>query len=45
MNAELQEGISNGVQGTPAFFVNGQFISGAQPYSAFKQVIDSQLAG
>ncbi|PIN90130.1 disulfide bond formation protein DsbA [Candidatus Pacearchaeota archaeon CG10_big_fil_rev_8_21_14_0_10_32_14] len=39
-----QDGQSYGVQGTPAFFVNGQLLSGAQPYSAFKQVIDAQLA-
>jgi protein-disulfide isomerase len=28
-----------GVQGTPAFFVNGLLISGAQPFSVFEQVI------
>jgi protein-disulfide isomerase len=44
VNSEQQEGISNGVQGTPAFFINGQFISGAQPYSTFKSVIDPLLA-
>ncbi|MEM4134007.1 MAG: DsbA family protein [Candidatus Micrarchaeia archaeon] len=44
VNSELQEGLANGVQGTPTFFINGQMISGAQPYSVFKQVIDAQLA-
>jgi len=43
VSAELQEGAANGVQGTPAFFINGQLISGSQPYSAFKQVIDAEL--
>ncbi len=33
-----------GVSGTPAFFVNGILISGAQPYESFKQVIDAELA-
>lgn len=33
-----------GVQGTPATFVNGQLVSGAQPYSAFKTLIDGELA-
>lgn len=37
------EGAAKGVQGTPATFVNGQFVSGAQPFEAFKQIIDSQL--
>jgi protein-disulfide isomerase len=32
-----------GVSGTPAFFVNGQLISGAQPLEAFKKVIDREL--
>ena len=38
-------GIQLGVQGTPASFVNGYLISGALPYDAFKQVIDTLLAG
>jgi protein-disulfide isomerase len=33
-----------GVRGTPAFFVNGRFISGAQPFEVFKKVIDEELA-
>jgi protein-disulfide isomerase len=33
-----------GVNGTPAFFVNGILISGAQPFDAFKEVIDGELA-
>ncbi len=32
-----------GVNGTPAFFVNGRFISGAQPYSVFASYIDEEL--
>ncbi|MFH1095454.1 MAG: DsbA family protein [Candidatus Micrarchaeota archaeon] len=43
--AEQAEGSRNGVSGTPTFFVNGQILVGAQPYSAFKSLIDSQLAG
>jgi protein-disulfide isomerase len=35
---------SLGVTGTPGFFVNGRFMSGAQPYSAFKSKIDAELA-
>jgi protein-disulfide isomerase len=33
-----------GVQGTPSFFINGQFFVGAQPAEAFRGVIDEQLA-
>lgn len=39
-----QDGIAAGIQGTPGFFVNGVPISGAQPFSVFKQIIDQQLA-
>jgi protein-disulfide isomerase len=40
---DLQEGQSYGVQGTPAFFINGQLVSGAQPFASFKAVIDAAL--
>ncbi len=43
VNAELNEGAQLGVRGTPAFFINGQFVSGAQPFSAFQQVIEPLL--
>jgi protein-disulfide isomerase len=33
-----------GLSGTPAFFINGRLLSGAQPYEAFAQVIDEELA-
>ena len=33
-----------GVTGTPAFFVNGRFLSGAQPFDSFKRLIDEMLA-
>jgi protein-disulfide isomerase len=32
-----------GATGTPAFFVNGIKITGAQPFEAFKEVIDAEL--
>ncbi len=41
---ELAQGERLGVNGTPAFFLNGHFISGAQPYSVFQGAIDSLLA-
>ncbi|MBI2146409.1 thioredoxin domain-containing protein [Candidatus Woesearchaeota archaeon] len=38
------DGASYGVTGTPAFFINGRMISGAQPFEAFKAQIDRALA-
>jgi protein-disulfide isomerase len=32
-----------GVSGTPAFFINGRFLSGAQPYEAFSAIIEEEL--
>jgi len=32
-----------GIQGTPAFFINGQLLSGAQPESEFVRMIDEEL--
>jgi len=33
-----------GATGTPASFINGRYLSGAQPYEAFKKLIDEELA-
>ncbi len=42
---ESQEELSRvGTRGTPAFYINGRYISGAQPLEAFKAVIDEELA-
>ena len=37
------EGISKGVKSTPTFFINGQKVVGAQSFSLFSKIIDSQL--
>jgi protein-disulfide isomerase len=37
--ADMEEGMSFGVSGTPAFFLNGYFLSGAQPYGTFVDAI------
>jgi protein-disulfide isomerase len=44
VDADLQAGNEAGVDGTPAFFINGRMLSGAQPYDEFKRVIDEELA-
>jgi protein-disulfide isomerase len=43
VEADLQAGQGYGVSGTPAFFVNGRPLVGAQPFDAFAQVIDDEL--
>jgi protein-disulfide isomerase len=40
---DSQDARSYGVSGTPGFFINGQPVSGAQPFSVFQQVIDAAL--
>lgn len=42
--AQHAEGQSLGVTGTPAFFINGRMLVGAQPFEQFKNVIDDELA-
>lgn len=40
---DSQDARSYGVSGTPGFFINGQPVSGAQPFAVFQQVIDAAL--
>jgi len=40
---DTADGQRFGVTGTPAGFVNGRLLSGAQPYEAYAQVIDEEL--
>ncbi len=42
---DVQEGQKLGVTGTPSFFINGRLLVGAQPFGAFKKIIDQELAG
>jgi protein-disulfide isomerase len=42
--ADQKSGQSAGINGTPGFIVNGQVISGAQPFEKFKAVIESTEA-
>ena len=43
VESDLRAGQEAGVDGTPAFFINGRLISGAQPFEAFKKIIDEEL--
>ena len=43
VDEDMAAGKKVGVSGTPAFFINGTMLSGAQPIEAFKEVIDAEL--
>ena len=43
VDKDISDGSAAGIQGTPGFVINGKLISGAQPFSVFKQVIDDEL--
>lgn len=46
-DAEIQKDMRDaqavGVSGTPSYFINGKFISGALPFAKFKEIIDEEL--
>jgi protein-disulfide isomerase len=44
VDTDMKDGEKAGVSGTPAFFVNGRTLSGAQPFEEFKDLIDEELA-
>ncbi|MCC7417314.1 MAG: thioredoxin domain-containing protein [Acidobacteria bacterium] len=44
VDADIAAADAAGISGTPAFFINGRILSGAQPFEAFKKVIDEELA-
>jgi protein-disulfide isomerase len=44
IDKDLEDGQAVGVNGTPAFFVNGRMLSGAQPFEKFKELINQALA-
>jgi protein-disulfide isomerase len=43
IDADMAVGSKSGVSGTPASFINGVFLSGAQPIEKFTQAVDEQL--
>jgi protein-disulfide isomerase len=44
VDADAKAGNDAGINGTPAFIINGYFINGAQPYSKFRKAIEKALA-
>ena len=43
VDEDLQIGLRAGVSSTPAFFINGIYLSGAQPQAEFERIIDREL--
>jgi protein-disulfide isomerase len=41
---DRKEGMRLGISGTPSFFINGHYLSGALDYAALRQVVEQQLA-
>jgi protein-disulfide isomerase len=41
--ADVEAGRQAGVTGTPALFINGRFLSGAQPFNVVSRLIDDEL--
>lgn len=44
IDKDAQDGENAGVSGTPAYFINGIFLSGALPKEKFEEVIDQELS-
>ncbi len=43
IDKDIADGTAAGVNGTPAFFINGRSLSGAQPFEKFKEIIDEEI--
>lgn len=43
MQADMAEAQTIGVTGTPGFFINGKFLSGAKPFEEFASKINAEL--
>jgi protein-disulfide isomerase len=44
IKAHLAEAQSLGLQGTPSFFINGRFFSGALSYEKFREIVEEELS-
>ncbi len=44
VQANREAGSKAGVTGTPAYFINGFFLNGAQPQADFEKIIDQELS-
>ncbi len=40
---DMDEGIKSGISSTPTIYINGRSVVGSQAFSAYKNIIDSEL--
>jgi len=45
VKAQLEQAQKLGLSGTPSFFINGRFLSGAVTYDALREVVEQELTG
>ncbi len=43
VQSDIEDGKGIGVDGTPAMFINGRFLSGAQPIEVISKIVDDEL--
>jgi protein-disulfide isomerase len=43
IETDQRTAVQLGARGTPAFFINGRYLSGAQPSASFGRIIDEEL--
>jgi predicted DsbA family dithiol-disulfide isomerase len=43
VSADMSQAGALGIEGVPAFFVNGRFLAGAQPFPVFQELIEKEL--
>lgn len=43
IESDQRTSVALGARGTPAFFVNGRYLSGAQPFASFERLINEEL--
>ncbi len=41
--SDQRTAVALGARGTPAFFINGRYLSGAQPFPAFDALVQEEL--
>jgi len=43
IQSDMEEGVRVGISGTPAMFINGRLLIGAQPYGEIQKIIEDEL--
>jgi protein-disulfide isomerase len=43
IQSDMEEGVRVGISGTPALFINGRLLIGAQPYGDIQKIIEDEL--